>query len=74
MIRQKPKPNVELKLALWERKMSQRDLAYALGIDEARISRVIRGFEKPTGDMKEDIAEYLGMDEDELFPRLPLRY
>lgn len=61
------KPNIKLKTVLLERGITQRDLAFSSNIDESRISRIIRGYEKPTSDMKESISDYLKMKPEELF-------
>lgn len=61
------KPNVRLKTVLFERGITQRTLAFGSNIDEARISKIIRGYEKPTFEMKESIADFLGNEIEELF-------
>ncbi|MFH0844904.1 MAG: helix-turn-helix transcriptional regulator [Pseudomonadota bacterium] len=60
-------PNLDLKLALMKKGLSQRDLAFGTQIDETRISKIIRGYEVPTWEMKRAIAKYLGIEEGELF-------
>jgi len=60
-------PNIRLKVALMKKGLSQRDLAFGTRIDEPRISKIIRGYEVPTWEMKKSIAKYLEMDEKELF-------
>ena len=70
----KPRINEKLKLALWKRKISQRELAFLLGVHEARVSKIIRGFEQPSNEIKNDIAKILEMDVDELFDKIPLRW
>lgn len=61
------RPNVKLKMLLFERGITQRDLAFGSNIDEGRISKIIRGYERPTSEMKEAIAEYLKASEPEIF-------
>jgi hypothetical protein len=63
------KPNVKLKVVLMEKGLTQRNLAFGTNIDESRISKIIKGYEKPTGDMKEAISDYLTMEQQELFPQ-----
>ncbi|GAG11104.1 unnamed protein product [marine sediment metagenome] len=60
-------PNFDLKMALMKKGLSQRDLSFSTQIDEGRISRIIRGYEQPTWEIKRDIAKFLGMDMEELF-------
>jgi len=60
-------PNIYLKVALMKKGLSQRDLAFATNIDESRISRIIRGFEHPTCEIKRGISDFLGMKIEELF-------
>jgi transcriptional regulator with XRE-family HTH domain len=65
----KLRPNGRLKLLLFQKGVTQRQLAFGANIDESRISRIIHGYEKPTSEMREAIAEYLNESESELFPR-----
>ena len=44
------RPNIKLKTVLLERGITQRDLAFSSNIDESRISRIIKGYEKPTSE------------------------
>jgi len=61
------KSNIKLKIVLLERSITQRDLAFGTNIDESRISRIIKGYEKPTSEMQEEIADFLDMEIEELF-------
>ena len=61
------KPNIKFKAALLERGITQRDLAFRTNIDESRISRIIRGYEKPTFEIKESISDFLKIKPEELF-------
>lgn len=61
------KPNSKLKMVLFQRGITQRQLAFGTSYDESRISKVIKGYEKPTPEMKKAISEYLGMAVEELF-------
>lgn len=47
--------------------LSQRDLAFGIDRDESRISRIIRGFLRPTWEMKREISKFLEMEVEELF-------
>ena len=61
------KPNIRLKMVLLQRGITQRDLGFGTNIDESRISRIIKGYEKPSSEIKEIISEFLQMEEEELF-------
>jgi len=61
------KPNLKLKMLLLQKGMTQRQLAFGANIDEGRISKIIKGYEVPTSEMKEEIAEFLGVPEGECF-------
>jgi transcriptional regulator with XRE-family HTH domain len=60
-------PNIILKVALMKKGLTQRDLAFGCRIDESRISRIIKGYEKPTPEIERAIADRLGMGTEELF-------
>ena len=60
-------PNKKLKMALFDKGLTQRDLAFGKRIDEGRISRIIRGYEIPTQEMKKAISKFLEMEVEELF-------
>ena len=62
-------PNIELKIALMKRGLTQRDLAFGSNIDESRISKIIKGYETPTVEMKQAIADYLGREVEDLFEK-----
>ena len=62
------RPNTKLKVVLMEKGITQRDLAFGSYIDESRISKIIKGYEKPTFEMKESIADFLGIERKKLFP------
>lgn len=60
-------PNIQLKMALFKKGLTQRDLAFGTEIDESRISKIIKGYERPTHEMKREISRFLDMPEEELF-------
>ena len=62
-----PNQNIALKVALLEKGMSQRELAMQARIAETRISQIIRGWERPTFEMKESICNVLDKEIEELF-------
>jgi transcriptional regulator with XRE-family HTH domain len=61
------RPNTKLKSILLEKDITQRSLAFGTNLDESRISRIIKGYEKPTSEMKDSISDYLGVEPEELF-------
>ena len=63
----KTQPNIQLKVALMKQGLTQRDLAFGSNIDESRISKIIKGYEAPTVEMKQAIADYLGIEMEQLF-------
>jgi transcriptional regulator with XRE-family HTH domain len=67
--------NTRLKLALLERGISQLQLALDIGYDPSLISKVIRGWERPSRQLAEDVARYLDLPIAELFdsPERPIR-
>jgi transcriptional regulator with XRE-family HTH domain len=61
------KPNTKLKMLLFKEGITQRKLAFAIGIDEAQISKAIR-YGQSTEEMREAISRFLGIGKKELFP------
>ncbi len=61
------RPNTKLKLHLFERGISQRQLAFGTEIDEAMISKAIR-YGQSNREMREKISRFLDVDKKELFP------
>ena len=60
------KPNVKLKTMLFERSITQRQLAWETGIDEGLISKAVR-YSMDTAEIRERIADYLDRDQEEIF-------
>ncbi|NQT55486.1 MAG: hypothetical protein HQ551_04590 [Desulfobacteraceae bacterium] len=60
------KPNIKLKTILFERNMTQRQLAWETGIDEGLISKAVR-YNMTTAEIRERIADFLDMNQEELF-------
>lgn len=56
-----------LKLAIFKRGIHQNHLAKRLGIDEAVLSKVIRGYRAPSVSLRRSLASYLQMEEAWLF-------
>ena len=57
----------KLKLVLWEKKMTQRELSHRSGINEAIISMVANGRYLPDEHQRSMISEVVGEEQDELF-------
>jgi DNA-binding XRE family transcriptional regulator len=60
-------PNTKLKVALMKKGLSQRDLAFGIRHDESRISRIIKGYEQPSEQLKQAIADFLDVEIGEIF-------
>ena len=58
--------NIKLKTVLLEKGITQRELAWGTGIDEGLVSKAVR-HDRTTAEIRERIADFLGMDQDELF-------
>ncbi len=54
----------ELAFVLGEQRVSQRELARRLGVNQAHLSRVLAGQKTPTNPLIEAIAEALSLPED----------
>lgn len=61
--------NINLKLGFLERNVSQIETAVTLGMDPARLSKIIRGWVSPTANERQSLAAYLKKNEAELFPK-----
>ncbi len=57
----------KLKMVLWEKKMTQRELSHRSGLNEAIISMVANGRYLPDEHQRSVIAEVVGEKQDELF-------
>lgn len=60
--------NVSLKIALLEKGLRQFDLSKLLGMDPAKLSKIVNQWIVPDKQTKQDISRYLGKPVDELFP------
>lgn len=56
-----------LKLRIYTSGIRQNRLAKMLGIDEAHLSRIINGFRRPSGGIREQLATILQSDPEWLF-------
>ncbi len=57
----------KLKMVLWEKKKTQRELSHRSGLNEAIISMVANGRYLPDEHQRSVIAEVVGEKQDELF-------
>lgn len=62
-----------IKIALLTKGIRQVRMAVDIGIDPAKLSRIVNGYTIPTVEDRHAIANYLGRPEDELFAGVPLR-
>jgi len=58
---------VMLKVELFRRGISQRDLAHAIGTTPARVSRMLHGHQQARARDRRRIAKFLGVREDQIF-------
>ncbi len=58
---------MKLKMELFKRGISQRELATLTNIPEAYLSRIVRGIQNPNAAQIFDIAKALEVNEEELF-------
>lgn len=59
--------NIELKSTIYRKIGSQVRFAADLGISESLLSRIIRGWRDPSPELRQKIAETLGVEESEIF-------
>jgi transcriptional regulator with XRE-family HTH domain len=60
-----------LKMALFQQGKRQTRMALDLGLDPARLSRIVNELAVPNPEERKGIAQYLGVAEEELFGRTP---
>jgi len=61
-------PNTALKIALLKRGITQRFVAFSIGINENKMSNIIRGYKKPSKEVKAKISTFLKVKSQEIFP------
>ena len=59
-------PNIKLKTLLFERSMTQRQLAFGTEIDEGLISKAVK-YSMTTAEIRERVADFLDVNQDEIF-------
>jgi transcriptional regulator with XRE-family HTH domain len=59
----------KLKLTLFRKRITQSELAKAVGVSDAQISRIVRGQSRCRAKRRRIIAEFLGLREHEIFSR-----
>lgn len=52
---------LKLLVALYEKKVTQKELADAVGVSQGFISYLVKGQKKPSVELLKRIAEFLGM-------------
>lgn len=60
-------PNTRLKLVLMTKGLTQRDVAFGIRLDESRLSRIVKGYEQPSDQVKQTIADFLDVQIEEIF-------
>jgi transcriptional regulator with XRE-family HTH domain len=58
-----------LKIEIFKRGLRQNNLARALGLNEAILSKIINGYREPSGGQRQVLAQYLQVDESWLFEK-----
>ena len=61
--------NLFIKMKILERGISQFELSRIIGVSDAYLSKVIRGWINPTPEISQRIAEALGCQIEEIFPK-----
>ena len=61
------RPNTELKMYLFKKGITQRELAFGTNIDESLISKAVKHGQS-TVEMREKISRFLDVDQKEVFP------
>ena len=61
------RPNKKLKMHLFEKNITQRQLAFGTGYDESLVSKAVK-YGRSTPEMREKISRFLNIEEKELFP------
>ena len=59
--------NTELKMYLFRKSITQRQLAFGTDIDESLISKAVK-YGQSTPEMREKITRFLNVDKREVFP------
>jgi transcriptional regulator with XRE-family HTH domain len=63
--------NLALKTAIWQRGLSQVDIAARAGLHESRLSQIIRGRRAATEEEQKALARVLRVARHRLFPESP---
>ena len=61
-----------LKLQLFRSSVRQNFLARQVGIDESILSKIIHGYREPSKELRQLLANYLGVEETWLFEKLEI--
>ncbi len=60
---------LNLKIEIFKRGLRQNNLARAVGLNEAILSKIINGYREPSGCQRQILAEYLQVEENWLFEK-----
>lgn len=60
--------NIALRTAMWERNLSQSEVARRAGWHESKLSKIAHGWRDATDDEKKTLAKILRKTVDQLFP------
>jgi transcriptional regulator with XRE-family HTH domain len=63
------KLQLQLKIAMLQRGVRQTRMAFEIGMDPAKLSRIVNGVAIPSPDDRRKIASYLEMNEATLFEK-----
>lgn len=61
------RPNKELKMHLFEKGITQRQLSFGTGIDESLVSKAVK-YGQSTPEIREKISQFLNVSKREVFP------
>lgn len=60
--------NIPLRIKMYEKGLSELELARKVGVSDSGFSRIIRGWKEPSMEIKTKFAEILGCKVSEIFP------
>jgi transcriptional regulator with XRE-family HTH domain len=60
--------NFHLKMTILQKFGNQANFAMVVGLSESSLSRIVRGRKQPDQELRENIANLLGVPEREIFP------
>ena len=63
-----PVKNLLLKQLIWSKGLTQKDIAYRIGMHEPELSNIVNGYSRPSKQEAQDISAILGEPIESLFP------